>query len=136
MVNAGDSRCYLFHHGELSQTTHDHTLGEDLIRLGMSPLIQSDRLVGRHWITNAIGGPDPGVRVEVHKLTLEPGDVLLLATDGLTNELTDEVIAAILATEPDPRTTCERLVAKALSQGGRDNVTVIVAKFEAGANSV
>ena len=130
VANAGDSRCYLFRQGELSQLTFDHTLAQDLIRQGMPPLGPRDRLIGRHWITNAIGGPDPGVRVEVHKLTLEPGDVLLLATDGLTNELTDEQITTTLTAEPDPKIACERLMAQSLEHGGHDNVTVIVTRYE------
>ena len=81
-------------------------------------------------ITNAIGGFTPGVWAEVHRATLEPGDVLLLATDGLTTFVPDERIADILKALPDPKFACERLVAQSLKQGGRDNVTVIVAIYE------
>lgn len=130
VANAGDSRCYLFRNGELSQLTYDHTLANDLARQGLVPLIQTDRLVGSHLITNAIGGHEPGVRAEIHKLTLEPEDVLLLATDGLTSCVSDEQIAATLNAEPDPKIACERLVAQSLEHGGRDNVTVIVARYE------
>ena len=130
VVNAGDSRCYLFRNGVLSQLTCDHTLAQDLIRQGMDPLTQRDRLVGGHMITNAIGGFTPGVWAEVHRATLEPGDVLLLATDGLTTFVPDERIADILKAMPDPKVACERLVAQSLTQGGRDNVTVIVAIYE------
>ena len=130
VVNAGDSRCYLFRQGWLSQLTNDHTLAQDLTRQGMPPLTPRDRLVGGHRITNAIGGYEPGVRVEVHKLAMEPGDVLLLATDGLTNEVTDEQITTTLAAELEPITACDRLVAQALEHGGHDNVTVIVARYE------
>ena len=133
VANAGDSRCYLFRQGELSQLTCDHTFAQDLIRQGLPPPTPRDRLAGSHWITNAIGGSDPGVRVEVHKLTLEPGDVLLLATDGLTNELTDAQIATTLIAEPDPKIACEHLMAQSLEHGGHDNVTVIVARYEIGA---
>ena len=130
VANAGDSRCYLFRHGELTQLTCDHTLAEDMARHGFIRHSEKHLLVGGNAITNAIGGPTPGVWAEVHKATLEPGDVLLLATDGLTSYVPDERIAATLATEPDPKIACERLVAQSLEQGGRDNVTVIVAHYE------
>ena len=130
VANAGDSRCYLFRRGELLQLTRDHTLVQDLIQQGMPPLAPSERLVGGHWITNAIGGNGLGVKVDVHKLTLEPGDVLLLATDGLTNELTDQRIASVLAAESDPEIACNHLMAETLEHGGHDNVTVIIARYE------
>ena len=130
VANAGDSRCYLFRHGRLKQLTTDHTLAQDMVRRGLIPPADLERIIHGHMITNAIGGPAPSVWAEVHKTTLEPADVLLLATDGLTNVVPDEQIVATLAAEPDPRTACERLVAQALEQGGPDNVTVIVARYE------
>lgn len=132
VANAGDSRCYLFHDGELMQLTCDHTLAQDMIRKGLAPVTQSGRLNRHlgHIVTNAIGGSTPGVWVEVHKATLTPGDVLLLATDGLTSYVPDERIEFTLRTEPDPKIACEHLVAQAIEQGGRDNVTVIVARYE------
>ncbi len=132
VANAGDSRCYLFRGGELVQMTRDHTLVQDLVRQGLVPRAQIDRLDRRlgHMVTNVIGGYTPGVRVEVHKAKLEPGDVVLLATDGLTRYVPDEQIAATLQVEPDPKIACQRLVGQAIEQGGRDNVTVIVARYE------
>jgi protein phosphatase len=129
VANVGDSRCYLFRGGELVQLTCDHTLAQDMIRQGLPPLTQRDRRLG-NMVTNTIGGHRPGVWAEVHKVTLVPGDVLLLATDGLTRFVPDEQIAATLRDEPDPKTSCERLVAQSLEQGGHDNVTVIVARYE------
>ncbi len=131
VANAGDSRCYLFRHDQLTQLTYDHTLAQDLIRQGLPPPQPGEHLVGGELITNAIGGYEPGVRAEVYKATLEPNDVLLLATDGLTRCVPDERIAATLQAEPDPKIACERLVAQSLEQGGLDNVTVIVARFDA-----
>ena len=130
VANAGDSRCYLFRDGVLVQLTCDHTLAQDMVRQGLVPLTQSDRLRNGHLVTNAIGGYTPGVRAEVTKATMQPGDVLLLATDGLTRYVPDERIAATLQAEPDPKIACARLVAQSLEQGGRDNVTVIVARYE------
>ena len=81
-------------------------------------------------MTNNLGGDKPGLHVEMHKLDLESGDVVLLCSDGLTEMVKDDRIAAILQEEHDPRRACERLVAEANEQGGKDNITVIVAGFD------
>ncbi len=130
VANAGDSRCYLFRHGRLNQLTTDHTLAQDMVRRGLIPPTDRERIIHGHMITNAIGGPTPGVWAEVHKTTLEAEDVVLVATDGLTNCVPDEQIAATLKAESDPQAACERLVAQALEQGGPDNVSVIIARYE------
>jgi protein phosphatase len=81
----------------------------------------------RHVVTNVLGGAEPGVRVELHRLDLHPGDVLLLCSDGLTEMVPDGRIAVILREEHDPRRACERLVAEANRHGGTDDITAIVA---------
>ena len=130
VMHAGDSRCYLYRGGRLRQLTEDHTLVGELARRGvLSPEeVRHHRL--RHVVTNVLGGGEAGVRVDVHRADLEPGDVLLLCSDGLTEMLDDNCIAAVLAAEGEPQRACERLVAEANEAGGRDNITVIVARFE------
>jgi protein phosphatase len=132
VAHAGDSRCYLLSGGELSQLTQDHTMVAQMVRDGSLSAAEASRHPYRNVITNFLGGKDPGVMVEMHKLGLEPGDVVLLCTDGLTEMLPDDRIAAILQEEKEPRLACERLVAEANEQGGKDNITVIVACFEEG----
>jgi PPM family protein phosphatase len=131
VAHVGDSRCYLCRDGQLVQLTHDHTLAADLSRKGPGPWAQKISHRFRHIITNAIGGRTPGVRAEIHKCAIEAGDALLLATDGLTRCVSDDQIAAILAAEHDPQAACERLVTESLGAGGKDNVTVIVARYDA-----
>jgi protein phosphatase len=131
VAHAGDSRCYHFSDGELRQLTHDHTVVADLVRRGTLSPQEASRHPFRRMVTNVLGGNEPGVRVELHRLALEPGDVMLLCSDGLTEMLPDADIAAVLADEPDPQRACERLVALANDRGGKDNITVVVARFEA-----
>jgi PPM family protein phosphatase len=76
-----------------------------------------------------VGGEKFRLRVEVQKLGLEPDDVVLLCTDGLTQTLPDDRIADILRVETSPEEGCKRLVATANEAGARDNVSVIVARF-------
>jgi protein phosphatase len=131
VVHAGDSRCYLFHKGNLQQLTRDHTLAGEMAESGMIAPEEVGRHQFRHVVTNALGGGHAGVQVEVHKVELESGDVLLLCSDGLTDMLADERLVAILAAEGEPQSACERLVAEANNRGGRDNITAVVARFEA-----
>jgi protein phosphatase len=131
VFHAGDSRCYLCRRGQLRQLTADHTVAAELARQGV---IKPEEVIHnrfRHVVTNVLGGNEAGVRVDVQKTDLETGDAMLLCSDGLTDMLSDEQIAAVLKSEPDPRTACERLVKAANEAGGRDNVTAIVARFEA-----
>src|SRR6185369_11840263 len=81
-------------------------------------------------VNNALGGTSDNVRVEIRKRDLEPADVLLLCSDGLTDMLADEQIEAILCRELDPNLACNALVEQALENGGRDNITAIVAAFD------
>jgi protein phosphatase len=129
VVHAGDSRCYLHRGGQLQRVTHDHTLVQAMVEQGtISPeAAETHRL--RHVVTNIIGGNEPGVRVDAHKVDLHPGDRVLLCSDGLSGMLSDDQIAAILAAHGEPQAACERLVAEANAAGGKDNITVLVARF-------
>lgn len=127
VAHAGDSRCYLYSAGKLQQLTQDHTMTAEMARRGVLP---ADMALGHRWrniVTNFLGGTEPGVQVEVDSLDLQPDDVLLLCSDGLTEMVAEEDIAAVLQQEHDPQRACERLIAEANRLGGKDNVTVIVA---------
>jgi serine/threonine protein phosphatase PrpC len=118
--HVGDSRVYRLRGGALERLTIDHSLVEELRRAGMEP--PGDRF--GHIITRAIGiGGD--VRPELTVERPREGDVYLLCSDGLTDPLDDEAIAAALATLP-PVGACQALVEAALEGGGTDNVTVVV----------
>ena len=80
-------------------------------------------------VTNVIGGPREGVHAEIHKVSLQDGDLLVLCSDGLTEPVEDADIAATLAAHPEPAQACRRLVDLALELGGPDNVTVVVARY-------
>jgi protein phosphatase len=101
-----------------------------MVRLGSLSAAEASRHPYRHVVTNVLGGHERGLLVEMHKLDLEPGDVVLLCSDGLTQMVPDARITAILQEEPELRRACERLVAEASERGGEDNITVIVARFE------
>lgn len=128
VAHAGDSRCYLYSDRHLHQVTRDHTMTADMAEAGLIPRADLPGHPWRHVVTNLLGGHEPGVRAEVHRLELLPDDVLLLCSDGLTDMVPDAAIAAALGEEPDPQAGCERLVAEANRGGGKDNITVVVAR--------
>jgi len=130
VAHVGDSRCYLLRRGLLYRLTHDHTLVAEMVQRGLIDAKEAAHHGYRHIITNVVGGSDPGVRVEGHKLPLESGDTLLLCSDGLTEMVPDPEVLSVLQAESDPARACARLVSRANEQGGKDNVTVVVARFE------
>ncbi len=132
VIHAGDSRCYLFRGGKTHRMSEDHTMVAEMVSSGAISSEQALNHPQRHVVTNVLGGGHAGVRVDVQRIGLEPGDVLLLCTDGLTEMLDDGRIAATLKTETEPEAACERLVAQANEAGGQDNITVVVARFDAG----
>jgi serine/threonine protein phosphatase PrpC len=130
VAHAGHSRCYLFTKGEFRQLTQDHTFAAELVRLGVVSAKAVAHHLYRHVVSNVLGGDNQSVQVELHKFDLHTDDVLLLCSDGLTEMVSDDRIAAILRAERDPRRACEQLVAEANEQGGSKNVTVVVARIE------
>jgi serine/threonine protein phosphatase PrpC len=130
IVHVGDTRAYLYAHDELYQVTHDHTLTAEMVRRGEMQPEQAARHRLRHVITNVVGGTEAGVDVEAHALNVYAGDRLLLCSDGLTEMMTDDAIAAILRAEANPEAACKALVAQANEAGGLDNITVLIARFD------
>ena len=113
--HVGDSRCYLFRRGILSRLTQDHSLAQ-----------KSQGL--RHILTRAVGA-DEMVQVDVSRRPVRPGDVLLLATDGLTTMVGDEEIGRILRENPSVSGAAAALVERARRAGGSDNITVICGRL-------
>lgn len=124
VVQIGDSRAYLLHDGELRQITHDETMAQAFIDSGVSP--EKVRHI-RHLLLNNLGGNKDNVTAQIHHVQIGPGDQLLLCSDGLTDMVTDAGITDILQRAEDPQAACDKLIAAALANGGKDNVTVALA---------
>ena len=124
VVHIGDSRAYLLHEGELYQVTRDETVAQAYIDSGMDP---SNVTRFRHLLLNNFGGHQDNVSAQIHHFQIEPRDRLLLCTDGLTVMVSDEDIAATLRQASTPQAACDNLLSVALDNGGKDNVTIVVA---------
>ncbi|MEO8275370.1 MAG: protein phosphatase 2C domain-containing protein [Thermoanaerobaculia bacterium] len=127
VAHVGDSRAYRFRDGELLPVTHDQTLAQALADAGVIAAEEVKSHRQRHILTGALGATSGAPRVQLGRHDLRNGDRVLLASDGLTEMLSDTAIADILRAESDPAAACAALVAAALDEGGSDNVTVMVA---------
>ena len=124
VVNIGDSRAYILREGEMTQLTVDHTYVNKLVSAGTLSKSEARRHPQKNIITKALGSTkhaDP----DFYRFDLHEGDRILLCTDGLHGELTDDEIAAILKKKKDLNSVCGSLVDTANKNGGHDNITVI-----------
>jgi serine/threonine protein phosphatase PrpC len=125
VVNLGDSRTYRSADGVLEQVSVDHSEVQELVDAGRITAEQALTHPRRHVVTRALGAPDVP-EPDFWFLPVHAGDRMLVCSDGLTAELTDQRVAEVLLVEADPQLAAERLVSEALTAGGRDNITVIV----------
>lgn len=121
---AGDSRIYRYRDGVLQQLTRDHSHVEELVARGLLSPAEASRHPGHNLITRAIGVADL-LELEEDDTEVRPGDMFVLCSDGLSNEVDPQQMAALLARH-DCKLAAQRLVDEALKHGGRDNVTVVV----------
>ena len=123
-MSVGDSRCYRFRRGELTQLSRDQTMAQDLVDLGVLPAERAASTQFANVLSSSIGGQS--YKPEVSKNTIEADDVMLLCTDGLTKHVSPDRIAERLGHLTSSEQACRDLVADALAGGGSDNVTVVV----------
>ena len=127
IIHVGDSRAYIVRGQEVRQVTHDHTLAQDLMDAGMEP---SYTIGFRHLLTNCLGCGTDEVFADVNLFRLQDGDQLLLCTDGLTDLVKDDEIGEVLSQHGEAQAACQALVDLALDRGGKDNVTVVLARYQ------
>lgn len=126
IAQVGDSRAYLLHQGKLQQLTRDHSLMADMIEAGQLTPEEARTHPNRSVITRALGS-DEHLQPDLYEINVEAGDRLLVCSDGLSGMLRDEDIERTLCRVQDPQRCASQLVNEAISAGGHDNVTVIVA---------
>ncbi|MCI6868641.1 MAG: Stp1/IreP family PP2C-type Ser/Thr phosphatase [Lachnospiraceae bacterium] len=127
VANVGDSRLYLIDQ-EIEQITRDHSLVEEMIRVGELQRKDAKSHPDRNIITRAVGVRTP-VKIDFFDIKLEPGDVILLCSDGLTNMVEDEDILRIVKKSSSLKEAAQRLVTEANKNGGKDNISVVLAEF-------
>jgi protein phosphatase len=129
VAHVGDSRVYRWRAGELQQVTQDHSWVGEQVRAGVLSADDARRHPWRNVVTRALsGGEDP--EVEITEVSLEPGDRLLVCSDGLSGVVPFERLGAIVGATDDLQTTCSKLIDAANEAGGPDNITVAMLKVD------
>lgn len=126
LLQVGDSRCYMFRDGELTQISRDQTMAQDLIDQGVLTQEKAPNTRWAHVLSSAIGGEE--AHPVVTRIVRKWGTIVLLCTDGLTKHVSDERIAEHLASMTNAKETCEALLQEALDDGGSDNITIIIGR--------
>jgi protein phosphatase len=128
--NLGDSRAYLIRGYDVNLLTLDHSVAQALVATGALTQAEARYSPYQHVLHKFLGCADLQSAAEVHPFTPRPGDRLLLATDGMTNHVSEEELRIGPKLHPDPQEWIDHLVQTALDHGSRDNVTGIVVAFE------
>lgn len=129
LAHVGDSRAYLWRHGNLERLTNDHSLVEEMLRAGLWTPEQARTSKQQSVLLRALGR-EAEVEVDLAEIPVLPGDYLLLCTDGLNRMVPDEKLAETVTQLGDPETICQSLIAQANENGGVDNITVVVAEVQ------
>jgi protein phosphatase len=125
VFNIGDSRVYQFERGELHQVTVDHSVVQEMVDSGLIDRAQAEHHPDSNVITRAVGFNMPPT-ADYWMLPLRPGFRLMICSDGLTKEVSDDRLQQILGAGRSAKDAAHSLVDAALAAGGRDNVTTIV----------
>lgn len=129
LAQVGDSRAYVVRAGETRQITKDQSLMQKLIEAGELTEEEAEHSERRNIILQALG-PEPLIKVDLTHQTVRRGDTLVLCSDGLSGQVTKDEITTVINEEEDLTNACKRLIDRANANGGPDNITVIIARFE------
>jgi len=126
LLQVGDSRCYVYRDGELTQISRDQTLAQDLVDRGVLTRTMAEKSRWANVLSSALGGGQAAPVVT--RVVRDWGTVVLLCSDGLTKHVSDERIRERLASMTSSRQVAEQLLQDALDDGGSDNVTLLVGR--------
>jgi serine/threonine protein phosphatase PrpC len=127
--HVGDSRCYLYRNGNLGSLTHDHTMVDEQVRMGILSKEDAATHANRHVLTRSLGN-EMFVAADTITVNILPGDVLLLCSDGLHGFVPDAAIQWMLASTQNVRDAAAKLVEAANAAGGHDNVSVVLIRVK------
>ena len=129
IANVGDSRLYLINR-DIHQITRDHSLVEDMVRMGMIDREEARTHYKKNVITRAVGVDASGVVPDIFEIEIEKDDILLLCSDGLSNMVADYDIMKIVNTSENIEDAVHRLIRQANDNGGKDNISAVLIKPE------
>jgi serine/threonine protein phosphatase PrpC len=132
--HVGDSRAYRLRNGQLAQVTRDHSLLQEQLDAGLLTPEEAVFSSNRNLVTRAVGVEDT-VMLELHQHEVQPGDVYLLCSDGLSDMLDDDALAQLLLSHPSLSEAAQALIDAANDMGGKDNIAIVLARAEGRARS-
>lgn len=125
-ANVGDSRLYLLNH-DIKQLSKDHSLVQEMVRLGGINEEDAKHHPDRNIITRAVGAKDK-IEIDFFEYRLKKGDMILMCTDGLSNMVEDQEIFRIVKSSRDVVEAVEQLIERAKENGGSDNIGIVLAE--------
>ncbi|MGN0658605.1 MAG: Stp1/IreP family PP2C-type Ser/Thr phosphatase [Emergencia sp.] len=128
IVNVGDSRAYVLRDGILTQITEDHTYVNTLLKAGLISPAEAENHENKNMITRAVGA-DHTIEADYFNVPIQQGDIILICTDGLYGEVEDSELIRTLEEDRTMTDICSDLVEAANSNGGNDNITMVVLKI-------
>ncbi len=134
VMHVGDSRAYVIRGDRIRQVTEDHSLVAEMVRQGTLTVDEAERHPSRNIITRVLGA-EPDVAVDEVELALQPGDIVLICSDGLSTMIRSDDMVRIVTSSPSLRQAADALVRAALDAGGTDNVTVVLGRISGDATS-
>lgn len=129
IANIGDSRGYVYSNGQFTQITEDHSYVNELVKHGDITPDQAKTNPYKNIITKSLGINSDSA-ADFKPYTAQPGDQIMLCTDGLTNMVDDSDIEKILSTDEELQSKCDMLITTANENGGLDNITVLLAQYD------
>ena len=129
VANVGDSRLYVISEEGINQITRDHSLVEEMIRMGGIDRVSARNHPDKNIITRALGAAS-SVNVDFFEVTLKNNDLILMCSDGLSNMIEDSDIQKIVMNGNSLESIANELINTANNNGGRDNISVILARYE------
>jgi len=129
IAHIGDSRCYLFNENGFRQVTEDHSLVNELVRVGQITKNDAEHHPRKNVLLKALG-TEEHVKPDIKTIEWEAGNALLLCSDGLSNKLSEEELKAMLEKEPNLGSGGQALVNLANERGGEDNISLAMIRYE------
>ena len=124
--HVGDSRCYLMRDGEMRQVTEDHSMVADMVRRGLLSEEQAASHPMRNYITRAVG-TEPTIQADIYSVPRQAGDRWLVCSDGLHGLVGKDRLRELMGME-DMEEAADQMIREALDQGGRDNISLVLAE--------
>ncbi|MFT8320889.1 MAG: Stp1/IreP family PP2C-type Ser/Thr phosphatase [Bacillus sp. (in: firmicutes)] len=131
IAHVGDSRCYLYNEDGFKQMTEDHSLVNELVRMGQISKEDAEHHPRKNVVLRALG-TDENLVIDIITIMFEQGDVMLICSDGLSNKVTDDQLIEVLKQDNSLETKAATLIHTANENGGEDNITVVILEYFTG----